>query len=66
MCRFVFNQCPACDGDGEYENRGHYFIDRHTGAVSYETVRCTLCDGTGSIEEEAVLIDMDDLEEMCG
>lgn len=49
--RRVFVECPYCGGEGE-DGDPHY------------SRPCQACGGTGSIEEDAVLIDEDDLDEI--
>jgi hypothetical protein len=62
--RRVFNPCPVCDGAGEWDEGpincgGPAPVD-----PIYRQVFCGECNGTGCVEEDAALIDEDDLDEM--
>lgn len=57
--RRVWNVCPACQGETRIET-GEWFVDRDTGAASPITEECDLCQGTGEVEEDAVLVEIDE------
>ncbi len=59
----VIIECPRCNGEGRERFCTHY--DRDGNECGFEDT-CTLCDGRGEIEDEAMPVECDDdLEEMA-
>jgi hypothetical protein len=61
--RRVFNLCPACDGEGRWES-APWGVDYRDGSVLCSEIVCDYCGGEGDVEEDAVLIEEDDLDEI--
>lgn len=53
MERPVFVVCPKCGGEGVISSGGY--------CPEY---RCVECDGSGAVEEDAVLISQEDIDEI--